>query len=139
MSKKKKIAATAVIVACAFLLIDYSMQKIAAQREGYSHKNIWAYYLYTDSDIRNAPRLSRQVHFTWVAQDGSQPQESSIVYHQKVDINQIRDYLRKLGYECVERSSHDERWERSNKTMPAFYISQDNESGTTTLSKSRYR
>ena len=139
MSKKIKVAGFCIIVASAFLLIDCSMQRIADQREGYSQKNIWAYYLYTDSDIRNAPRLSRNVRFTWVAQNGSQPQESRIVYDQKVDVNQIRHYLKMLSYEPVERSNHYERWERRHKTMPAFYISQDNESGTTTLSRSSYR
>lgn len=48
----KRIAAIGAVIIIIFLLIDCSMQKVAERDEGYTQSNLWAYYLYTDRDIR---------------------------------------------------------------------------------------
>ncbi|MEE3662114.1 hypothetical protein V2I52_09230 [Brenneria sp. g21c3] len=138
MKKLKKIAVVIPIAIIGFMLIDCSMQKVAERHEGYIHSNLWAYYLYTDREIRNAPKLSENYHFTFTAQDGSQPQDSSIVYGSGANITALRDYLSSLEYVSVKREGLTERWQRAEKLTPYYLISRDPERGTLTLTRSSF-
>lgn len=132
MKKLKRRAAIIMLVIIGFLLIDCSMQKIAERQEGYTRANLWAYFLYTDSDIRNAPRASEKYHFTFTAEDGSQPGDSSIVYGLDADITVIRNYLSSLGYVSVKREGLLERWQREGEITPYFLIIRDPDKHTLT-------
>ncbi len=135
----KRIAAICVVVIIVFLLIDCSMQKVAERDEGYTQSNLWAYYLYTDSDIRGAPRAAESYHFTFTALDGSQPQESSIVYSSDAPLAEVKNYLTSLGYRAVEHDGLSEKWEKEGHVTPYFYVSHDSESHSLTLSKIDFR
>lgn len=50
----KRLIFICLVIIIIFFLIDCSMQKVAEGRDGYTRSNIWAYYLYTDKDIRSA-------------------------------------------------------------------------------------
>ena len=131
----KRIAATSFALIIVFLMIDCSMQKAVERDEGYTRSNLWAYYLYTDSEIRGAPRASEPCHFTFTALDGTQPQETSIVYSTDASLNEVKNYLTSLGYRMVEHDGMSERWEKEGYVTPYFYIYYDNESSSLTLSK----
>jgi len=135
----KKIVATTFVIIIVFLLIDCSMQKVAEQDAGYTQSNLLAYYIYTDRDIRRAPRSSEKYHFKFTAQDGSQPQESCIVYSMDAPLVEIKNYLASLGYKVVEHDRLSEKWEKQGVITPYFYISYDSESHLLTLSKVDFR
>ncbi|MBD8183744.1 hypothetical protein IFU25_18920 [Pantoea agglomerans] len=139
MKMLKRIAAIGAVIIIIFLLIDCSMQKVAERDEGYTQSNLWAYYLYTDRDIRRAPRASESYHFTFTAQDGSQPQESSIVYSTDAPLVEVKNYLASLGYRAVEHNGLSEKWEKEGNVAPYFYISHDSKSHSLTLSKVDFR
>lgn len=80
MEKSRRVVAVILFAITGFALVDCSMQKVAGRREGYTRANLWAYYFYTDSEIRNAPKVTKAYHFTFTAQDGSQPQDSGTVF-----------------------------------------------------------
>lgn len=135
----KKIVATSFVMIIVSLLIDFGMQKVAERDEGYTRSNLWAYYLYTDSEIRGAPRISEPYHFTFIAQDGSQPQESSIVYSTDAPLNEVRNYLMSLGYKAIKQDGLSERWEHKGYVTPYFSVSRDSESRALTLTKVDFR
>ena len=135
----KRIAATSFVIIIVFLMFDCSMQKVAERVEGYTQSNLWAYYLYTDSDIRKAPRISESFHFTFTALDGSQPQESSIVYSTDTSLAEVKNYLKSLGYRTVEQEGLSEKWEKEGNGTSYFSISNDRDSHSLTLSKVEFR
>ncbi|MCU5772176.1 hypothetical protein N5923_00780 [Erwiniaceae bacterium BAC15a-03b] len=139
MKKLKKFAAACLVIIIGFLLIDCSMQKVAERHEGYTQSNIWAYYFYTDSEIRNAPRVSESWHFAFTALDGSLPRESSIIYSSDARINDVKIYLTSLGFREVARDGQSARWERKGEVMPYFTISFDPVTHNLTLSRASFR
>ena len=138
MNKLKRASILILLVIIGFVLIDCSMQKVAERHEGYTEANLWAYYLYTDSDIRHAPRASEKYHFTFTAEDGTQPRDSSIVYGPGADITVIRNYLTSLGYASVKREGLLESWQRKGENTPYFVITRDPQTRTLTLTRSSF-
>lgn len=123
------------VIVAVFILIDCSMQKIAENREGYTQSNLWAYYLHTDKDIRSAPRDSESCYFIFTAQDGSQPDESSMVCRDDTHLTEIKKYLTSLGYSLSSYDGAVERWTKNDEVLPYFSLSLDKQTQTLTLSK----
>ena len=138
MNITAKIIVTPLIFLITFIIIDCSMQKVAERKEGYTTSNRWAYYLYTDKEIRTAPESKRNTYFTFVAMDGSQPRESSIIYQDNDILPAIRNYLVALGYTLSEHDGHAEKWFKEGQTMPYFYLRVDKVAQTTTLTRVSY-
>ncbi|WP_354292704.1 hypothetical protein [Paramixta manurensis] len=115
------------------------MQRVAEKRSGFQKSNLWAYYFYTDADIRNAPRVTDDVYFLFQAQDGGKPQISSIVYSGHPDPALLRKYLQTLGYRPVSIVDGEERWEKPGVVTPAFYLGRDETNNHLVLSKTGYR
>lgn len=136
MKIMKRAAAVILVIITGFILIDCSMQKVAERHEGYTRSNLWAYYLYTDREIRNAPKLTKNYHFAFKAQEGTQPNDSSIIYEPNASIAALRDYLSSLGYIRVKQEGPTEQWEREGEPSPYFVIFRDPENHTLTLTRS---
>ncbi|SCC12984.1 hypothetical protein [Kosakonia oryziphila] len=131
----KRLIAVIIVVFIAFLLFDCSMQKKAENHSGFTKNNLWAYYFYTDADIRNAPKITNSYHFLFRAQDGGKPEISAVVFSDATDISVLRQYLQQLGYQQVSSEGSEERWEQPGKVTPAFFITNDKTQSEITLSK----
>lgn len=131
----KKIFLACSVTVIVFLLIDCGMQKVAEQNEGFTQANFWAYYFFTDREIRHAPYATESCHFTFTALEGSQPQESSIVCQSDVSLLNIKNYLTSLGYSEVEHDAWSERWEKKGDDLSYFSVWHDKASHTLTLTK----
>ncbi len=131
----KRLIFICLVIIIIFFLIDCSLQKVAEGRDGYTRSNIWAYYLYTDKDIRSAPRAAESYYFIFTAQDGSQPRESSIVYRDDVCLSDVKNHLTTLGYRVSDHDGLSEKWIKKDEVIPYFYISIDKYTHTVTLSK----
>ena len=116
------------------LFIDCWQQSVAEKQDGFTETNPWAYYLYTDPEVRNAPELSKDIKFLFQSQDGSRPEMSSIVYQGKAEAAPLRAYLSNLGYQRTT-DKDEERWQKNNVPLPAFLIVVDKSNNRITLSK----
>ncbi|WP_456310819.1 hypothetical protein [Serratia proteamaculans] len=123
------------VIVAIFILIDSSMQKVAKNREGYTQSNLWAYYLHTDKEIRSAPRDNESCYFIFTAQDGSQPDESSMFCRDDTHLTEIKKYLTSLGYSLSSYDGAAERWTKNDEVLPYFSLSLDKKTQTLTLSK----
>jgi len=117
-----------------FLFIDCWQQSVAERQDGFTEKNPWAYYLYTDPEIRHAPELSKDIKFLFQSQDGSRPEISSIVFQGKTEAAPLRAYLSNLGYQRTT-DKDEERWQKNNDPVPAFVIVVDKSNSRMILSK----
>ncbi|WP_017346571.1 hypothetical protein [Pantoea sp. A4] len=125
MNQWKKFIVAGFIVIVSIILADFSMQKRAEQPRGYSQANLWLYYFYTDKEIRDAPRVAHQYHFTFSAQDGAKPQDSSIVYSADANTADLADYLQSLGYIRLESEGAIDKWGREGELTPYFTLTRE--------------
>ncbi|CAI1497631.1 Uncharacterised protein [Serratia quinivorans] len=127
------------VIVIIFFLFDFSMQKVAEEKDGYTKSNVWAYYLYTEKDIRSAPKGDVYYYFTFIAQDGGQSRESSIVYSDDAVLPEVKKYLITLGYKVSAHDGLSEKWTKKDEVLPYFYISIDKDNHTLILSKVSFR
>lgn len=125
MNKINKVAIFGLVFLISIILADCSMQKRAEQPGGYSQANLWLYYFYTDKEIRDAPRVAHQYHFTFTAQDGAKPQDSSIVYSADANTADLADYLQSLGYIRLESEGAIGKWGREGELTPYFTLTRE--------------
>ncbi|MEE4446475.1 hypothetical protein [Serratia sp. C2(1)] len=135
----KKILFSFLVIFIIFFLFDFSMQKVAEGKDGYTKSNVWTYYLYTDKDIRSAPKGDVSYYFTFIAQDGGQSRESSIIYSDNAILSDVKKHLITLGYKVSSHDGASEKWTRKDEVLPYFYISIDKDNHTLTLSKVSFR
>lgn len=135
----KKILFSFLVIFIIFFLFDFSMQKVAEGKDGYTKSNVWAYYLYTDKDIKSAPKGDVSYYFTFIAQDGGQSRESSIIYSDNAILSDVKKYLITLGYKVSSHDGVSEKWTKKDEVLPYFYISIDKDNHTLTLSKVSFR
>lgn len=139
MKYLKKLIAAAIILVIAFLLFDCSMQKKAETHEGFTEDSFWSYHFYTDQEVKDAPRISKNYHFLFRAQDGGKPGISAIVFAGAADTHALEQYLTQLGYHRVSVEGAEQRWEQPQKVTPAFYITVDEAQSEITLSKEGFK
>ncbi|HHG9066895.1 TPA: hypothetical protein ACPYW1_004565 [Citrobacter freundii] len=89
----------------------------------YRENDFFNYYLYTDVDIKQAPRISRNYRFEYISPDGSTREINLIVFHGG-DVGVIRDYLTGLGFHLYDYSDNgnEELWISNDNRRFTFSI-----------------
>lgn len=89
----------------------------------YTESDYFAYYAFTDEDIRNAPRISSNYAFEYVPGDGYSP-SNAIIFNDTSDATPLKMYLMTLGYEQQKRKERGEDvWKKRTAIEEAtFYI-----------------
>ncbi|WP_113632324.1 hypothetical protein DUT67_15430 [Pectobacterium peruviense] len=89
----------------------------------YTESDYFAYYAFTDEDIRNAPRISRNYAFEYVPGDGYAP-SNAIIFSDTSDATPLKMYLITLGYEQQKRKEGGQDvWNKQTEIEEAtFYV-----------------
>lgn len=138
MKALKKIIASIIILIIGLFLYDCSQAGKVASNRPYKETDTWVYYIYTDKDIKNAPRISDEYHFTWVEEDGSRPQTSTIIFSQAEDASPLKSYLTNMGFQKEEGNSLDEVWSKKGDFQTIFHLYIDAENKRVVFSKSHF-
>ncbi|WP_354292753.1 hypothetical protein [Paramixta manurensis] len=106
------------------------------EKTTYTEKDLFNYFVLTDRDINQAPRISSDYYFESQPGDGYAP-SNAIIFKNVADVSRLRDYLQSLGYSKEPRRlGENEVWSKS--TSPngnLFYLSFNRVSGQAVLTK----
>lgn len=92
-----------------FIIIQFAILALipSPKHIEYKESEIYSYHVYTDNDIKNVPRISREYHFTYDASNDEQEEMNSIVFVGG-DLEKLREYLKGLGYYLSDQGSADD-------------------------------
>ena len=111
------------------------MMTVAEESSGFTKNQWWAYYFYTDDEIKHAPRLSDDHYYLFRARNGASADMSTVIYRNVTDAQPLRNYLSSLGYHSVNNNPNNERWEKENSPVPCFYIQTNRDRRTVEMTK----
>lgn len=102
----------------------------------YHESDAYRYYLYTDSGIRNAPRITDNYQFEYIPTEGSISEMSSIVFRDAVDSAPLKNYLSNAGYYLyrIQDQGQDEIWLSAQNNKALYSLRWDKQSGLIRLS-----
>ncbi|WP_151995770.1 hypothetical protein [Buttiauxella massiliensis] len=133
MSLSKKIIVLVVLILGGVSL--YVLIPEAGERE-YKQSDLYSYYMFTDNEIKKAPRISSKYSFSYVAPDGGQ-REMSIITFIGGDSMILGQYLSSLGFSLyrVQDNGREEIWLNSERDGVVFYLRHDNQLKKISLTK----
>jgi hypothetical protein len=133
MSLSKKIIILVVLILGGLSL--YILIPEAGERE-YKQSDLYSYYMFTDNEIKKAPRISNKYSFSYVAPDGGQ-REMSIITFIGGDPMILGQYLSSLGFSLyrVQDNGREEIWLNSEREGVVFYLWHDNQPKKSSLTK----
>jgi hypothetical protein len=107
------------------------------QHKEYEETSWLSYYLYTDKDIRQAPKISQHYIYLYDAPDGGTREMSSIMFYDASDTGPLRLYLKTIGFslESVTKDGTEETWLSHKKRNIVFSISMDRQKSIIRLTK----
>ncbi|OBU02108.1 hypothetical protein [Morganella psychrotolerans] len=102
----------------------------------YHESDTYRYYLYTDSGIRNAPRITDNYQFEYIPTEGSISEMSSIVFRDAGDSAPLKNYLSNAGYYLyrIQDQGQDEIWLSAQNNKALYSLRWDKQSGLIRLS-----
>lgn len=102
----------------------------------YKETDRFSYYVFTDKEIRNAPRISKKYSFASHPGDGYRP-STDIIFRDVTHPEPLRTYLASIGYiRQKRRSVNQDVWCRPDKVCKdRYYLSVDKGASTVTLTK----
>lgn len=102
----------------------------------YHESDIYRYYMYTDSGIRNAPRISENYQFEYIPTEGPISEMSSVVFHNARDCAPLKDYLNNTGYYLYRTQDQDEIWLSPRDRKILYSLHRDKQGRFVRLSRS---
>ncbi|MEZ2634295.1 hypothetical protein ACBP95_01125 [Morganella morganii] len=104
----------------------------------YHESDTYRYYLYTDSGIRNAPRISEKYQFEYIPTEGTISEMSSIIFHDAGDYTPLKDYLNNTGYYLyrTQDQGQNEIWLSAQNKKVFYSLHRDKQGRFIRLSRS---
>lgn len=104
----------------------------------YHESDSYRYYMYTDSRIRNAPRISENYQFEYIPTEGTISEMSSIVFHGTQDCTPLKNYLNNAGYYLyrTQEQGQDEIWLSARDKKVLYSLHRDKQGRFVRLSRS---
>lgn len=137
---KKVIVRAGMLVVTIFIVLQLATCSILSKAEDagrYKESDWLTYYLSTEDEIKNAPRISDDYYFSIHSLDGSQPQMTEINFMNATDADPLRKYLASIGYHFTGNEDGVERWDGSN-TPVFFYLRVDAKEKEVSLTRLTY-
>ena len=102
----------------------------------YKESDRYPYSVYTDPDIKKAPRISTHYSFTYIPPEGGR-REMSIITFTGGDPAMLREYLTKTGYTLyrVQDNGREELWLAPGKQKAVFSLWHNNNTHIISLTK----
>lgn len=103
----------------------------------YNEKNWFSYFVYTDKEIRGAPKISDSFIYHYDAPDGGSREMSSVLFYGVSDASLLEPYLKSLGFSLEKRTENgtEETWQSQKNRNAVFTINLDTEKNRVRLTK----
>lgn len=107
-----------------------------SEHKKYFRSDFYNYYILTEPEIRNAPRISENYYFYYTPPDGGQTETSTITFIGG-DSRILKKYLTELGFylDAVQDNGHDEIWMKHGKSRAVFNLHHNNKTRIISLTK----
>lgn len=130
MSYYKIILMTIILISLSPLLIPWP------DKLEYRESDLFDYYIYTDVDIKQVPRISNNYYFEYISPDGS-TRETNLIIFCGGDARIIRNYLTGLGFHLYNYSDNgrEEHWISNDNRRFTFSIVTNKKKGLISLIK----
>lgn len=104
----------------------------------YHESDTYRYYMYTDSGIRKAPRISENYQFEYIPTEGTISEMSSIIFHDAGDYTPLKDYLNNTGYYLyrTQDQGQNEIWLSAQNKKIFYSLHRDKQGRFIRLSRS---
>jgi hypothetical protein len=120
----------------AFLLLIVFILLPVPNDGDYTKEDWYIYYCFTEKEIKNAPKISTNYHFTFVSPDGSRRKMNAISF-KGGDIRVLRAYLKSLGYYLhdIDDNGKEENWFSAMNGKNMFTLWQSGDKNKIILTK----
>lgn len=107
------------------------------EHKQYKESDWYSYFSYTDTDIKNSPKISNDYIYHFDVTDGGYREMSSILFYGATDASQLVNYLKNLGFSLARRvgDGTEEVWLSPKNRGVVFSVSYDKKERIVRLTK----